>query len=107
MCTVSSPCSNRALVVAVVALSLLPCPAQTQSTLTELTGWEVPGLESVAVEAATVGADYFTGELPALQFPGADTAPRIAGFPSGVEGQLAVVVSLPLCQHTTRSRSSP
>ena len=84
MCPASSP--RLPVVVAAVALSLLPRPAQTQNTLTELTGREVPGLESVEVKDATVGDDYFASELPALQFPGADAVPQIAERDSALLG---------------------
>ena len=70
-----------------------PLRAQTTRTLTDLIGWQIPGLDSVKVEGVVVGDGYFTGNIPALAPGSGGTAPVIAGFSMPGADGFAVVVS--------------
>ena len=68
-------------IIMLLAALLFSADASAQSgekLLKDLTGWEVPGLESVKIKGVEIGPNYFSANLPPVA--GGRVKPKIVGY---------------------------
>ncbi|MBT6631115.1 MAG: T9SS type A sorting domain-containing protein [Gemmatimonadetes bacterium] len=81
---------------AALLLAVLSRPLYAQTSLSDLAGFDVPGLENLDVSNPVVGDDYFHGQVPDLLPEGSTLeAPTLVGFKAPGQTTPNVVVLLP------------
>jgi hypothetical protein len=77
-----------------ISLVSLPLAAQDANDLATLAGFQIPGLDSVTIDGATIGSGFFHGKLTQLIPTGGDPslAPTVAGFKESGQTDYTVVI---------------